>query len=52
MTTPPAPASEPPITYADVTKARELLGYEPTTSVDEGLRRLWEWYQREIIASP
>ena len=29
METPPAPASEPTITYADITKARTLLGYEP-----------------------
>ena len=28
VTTPPAPPSEPPITYADVTKARDLLGYK------------------------
>ena len=48
MTTPPAPSSEPPITYADVAKARDLLDYEPTTSVAEGLRRQWEWYQAEI----
>jgi UDP-glucuronate 4-epimerase len=51
MTTPPAPASEPPITYADVSKARELLGYEPKVSVDEGLRCLWEWYREEVITS-
>ena len=29
METPPAPASEPLITYADITKARDLLGYNP-----------------------
>ncbi len=42
---PPAPPSEPPITYADVGKARQLLGYKPQISVREGLTKTWEWYQ-------
>jgi UDP-glucuronate 4-epimerase len=45
METPPAPASEPKTTYADVTKARELLGYDPRVTVEEGLSRFWVWYQ-------
>ncbi len=45
MDTPPAPASEPPITYADITKARTLLGYDPHVSVEEGMTRFWEWYR-------
>jgi UDP-glucuronate 4-epimerase len=51
MSTPPAPVSEPRLTYADISKARELLDYEPSTPVREGLNRLWEWYQAEIIKS-
>jgi UDP-glucuronate 4-epimerase len=49
LTTPPAPSSEPKITCADITKARQLLGYNPQTPVREGLARLWEWYQREVM---
>jgi UDP-glucuronate 4-epimerase len=49
MTTPPAPPSEPPITYADVSKAHRLLDYAPQVSVDEGMRRFWEWYQAKIL---
>jgi nucleoside-diphosphate-sugar epimerase len=30
---------------ADITKARTLLGYEPTVPFDEGLRRTLEWYK-------
>lgn len=41
----PAPASEPKVTFADVQKARRLLGYAPGVSVREGLTRFWEWYQ-------
>jgi UDP-glucuronate 4-epimerase len=49
MTTPPAPASEPPITFADVSKAQRLLDYEPTTSVADGMARFWDWYRAEVL---
>jgi UDP-N-acetylglucosamine 4-epimerase len=32
---------------ADITKAREILGYEPLVSFEEGLRRTLEWYRQE-----
>jgi UDP-glucuronate 4-epimerase len=51
MTTPPAPPSEPPILHADISKARSLLGYNPTTSVTEGMHRFWEWYRAEVLRS-
>jgi len=35
------------ITYADVDKAREELGYAPTTTVREGLERFVEWYRSQ-----
>ncbi len=50
METPPAPASEPKTTYADVTKARELLGYDPCVTVEEGLARFWAWYQATFLS--
>ena len=30
-------------TTADLTKAGELLGYQPAVGLEEGLRRQWEW---------
>ncbi len=45
METPPAPPSEPPITYADISKARRLLGYNPQVPIAEGLEAFWAWYQ-------
>jgi UDP-glucuronate 4-epimerase len=30
-------------TYADITKARELLGYRPDTPIAEGLQKFAEW---------
>lgn len=33
--------------WADVEKARRMLGWEPQVSLQEGMRRLVEWYQTE-----
>jgi len=33
-----------PITYADVTKAREILGFSPKVRIDEGIERYVRWY--------
>jgi UDP-glucuronate 4-epimerase len=41
----PAPASDPHVTYASIDKAKRLLGYQPHTSIQDGLARTWEWYQ-------
>jgi len=43
----PTPPSEPLITFADVSKAQRLLGYEPVVTVEEGLRRVVEWMRAE-----
>ena len=32
-------------TCADVTKARELLGYDPRTTVEEGVARFVAWFR-------
>lgn len=43
----PAPLSEPPITYCDNTKARQLLGFDPQVKVVDGLAKTWAWF-REV----
>jgi UDP-glucuronate 4-epimerase len=43
----PCPPSEPLVTYADITKARMMLGYEPKVNVEEGLSRFIQW-AREV----
>ena len=35
------------ITYADISKAKRMLGYAPKTLVAEGLRRFFAWYQEQ-----
>lgn len=49
LSTPPAPPSEPKITFANIDKARRLLDYHPQTPVEEGLAHLWAWYQKEVM---
>jgi UDP-glucuronate 4-epimerase len=36
-----------PQTYADISKARRLLGYDPRTQIEEGVRRFVEWFNAE-----
>jgi nucleoside-diphosphate-sugar epimerase len=33
---------------ADITLARQVLGYEPRVLFEEGLRRTWEWYEENF----
>ena len=30
----------------DISLARKLIGYNPTTSLVEGLKTTWEWYNQ------
>jgi len=36
-----------PVTYADISRARERLGYAPKVKVAEGVRRFMEWYRHQ-----
>lgn len=50
LTNVPIPASEPFITFADVSKANRLLGYKPKVNVAEGLERFVRWVRDEKIS--
>jgi UDP-glucuronate 4-epimerase len=41
---PPQPGDVPQ-TFADISKARALLNYQPKTQIEEGLRRFVEWFR-------
>ncbi|HEX8119484.1 MAG TPA: GDP-mannose 4,6-dehydratase, partial [Pyrinomonadaceae bacterium] len=41
----PTQPGDVPQTFADVTKARRLLGYDPRTPIEEGIRRFVEWFK-------
>lgn len=32
-------------TYADISKAKKLIGYEPKTTFEEGIRKFVDWYK-------
>ena len=36
---------------ADITKARELLGYEPIVTFEEGLKKTVDWYRAAETAA-
>ena len=42
-----AQAAEPPITYANISKARRLLEFEPRVSLFSGLSKTWHWFINE-----
>jgi UDP-glucuronate 4-epimerase len=45
----PTPLSEPLISFADISKAKKLLGYEPKVNVREGLTRFIRWMRQEKL---
>jgi len=44
----PARAGEIQRNYADISKARRLLGYNPQTKLEDGLTNTWAWFQSRI----
>ena len=44
----PSQLGDVPLTYADISKAKKLLGWEPKVSIEEGIKRFIEWYKREV----
>jgi UDP-glucuronate 4-epimerase len=46
----PMPKADVPYTYADISKAEQLLDYHPQVSVEEGVRRFIAWYREAILA--
>ncbi len=41
----PTPPGDVPITFADITKSQSILGFQPKTSLKEGLQHFINWYQ-------
>jgi len=45
----PAQPGDVPVTYADVSKARERLNYHPAVSIEEGIKRFVEWFNQNTV---
>ncbi|HEX5736681.1 MAG TPA: SDR family NAD(P)-dependent oxidoreductase [Blastocatellia bacterium] len=43
---PPQPG-DVPVTYADISKARRLLGYDPKTKIEAGIERFADWFKTQ-----
>ncbi|MDZ4861447.1 MAG: GDP-mannose 4,6-dehydratase [Candidatus Hydrogenedentes bacterium] len=48
----PFPSSDMETTFADISKAREMLGYAPKTAMREGLSRFIDWFRAEARRVP
>ena len=46
---PPQPG-DVPITFADISKSKKILGYNPQTPIREGIKRFIEWYRSNLPA--
>ncbi len=44
----PLPQDDPRVRKPDITRARELLGWEPRVSFDEGMRRTIAWFREHV----
>lgn len=47
----PLQPGDVPQTFADITKARDILGYDPQTQIEEGIRRFVEWFEWKPVAT-
>ncbi len=45
----PMPKTDMVSTCADISRARERLGYAPQVSVREGIGLFWAWYQKNVL---
>ena len=41
----PLQPGDVPQTFADITKARQLLGYNPQTQIEDGIKKFVEWFR-------
>jgi dTDP-glucose 4,6-dehydratase len=44
------PVDDPQVRQPDITRARQLLGWEPQVSLEEGLRRMLQANERESMS--
>ena len=47
----PEQPGDVPLTFADITKARALLGYNPQTKIGDGIPKFVEWFRQTASSS-
>jgi UDP-glucuronate 4-epimerase len=48
----PLQPGDVPQTFADITKARRLLGYKPQTQIEDGIKKFVEWFRHKSGGMP
>ena len=43
----PEQKGDVPLTFADISKAKNMLGYNPSTNIEEGIDKFLDWYLKE-----
>lgn len=43
----PMQPGDVPVTYADITKARRMLGYDPKTKIEAGIEKFARWFKNQ-----
>ena len=44
----PLPEGDPKVRRPDIAKAKKVLGWQPTTTLEDGLRKTLEWYRPRV----
>ncbi len=47
----PLQPGDVPVTYADISKARKLLNYNPQTKIEEGIPKFVEWFKSSRVGA-
>jgi UDP-glucuronate 4-epimerase len=45
----PMQPGDVPVTFADISKARELLNYNPQTKIEDGIPKFTDWFKSENV---
>ncbi|HEY7163915.1 MAG TPA: UDP-glucuronic acid decarboxylase family protein [Candidatus Binatia bacterium] len=48
----PLPEDDPQVRQPDITKAKKILGWEPSVNLDEGLRKTIEYFRERLSGRP
>jgi UDP-glucuronate 4-epimerase len=46
----PEQKGDMPVTYADISRAEQYLGYKPAVTIEDGIARFVEWYRKSADA--
>lgn len=44
----PEQKGDVPVTFADISKAKKLLGYNPKIGLEQGIKNFFEWYKKTL----